>query len=91
MQLKHITKHNKYTEKQDIIKKLPIVVTNKMFRLLLQFSCIMQTIDIISGKTANLTSNNQIELTFFGIFYHLQKVRSFLRLRSRNTFIYIFA
>lgn len=32
-QLKHITKHNKYTEKQDRIKKLPIVVTNKMFRL----------------------------------------------------------
>ena len=24
---------NKYTEKQDKIKKLPIVVTNKMFRL----------------------------------------------------------
>lgn len=32
-QFKHITKHNKYTEKQEIIKKLPIVVTNKMFRL----------------------------------------------------------
>ena len=29
-QLKHITKHNKYTEKQDIIKKLPIVVTNNI-------------------------------------------------------------
>ena len=32
-QLKTITKHNKYTEKQDKIKKSPIVVTNKMFRL----------------------------------------------------------
>lgn len=46
-----------------------------------------ERINRISCKTAYFTRYDQVEFLLFCILYHLQKRRSFLRLRARDSFV----